>query len=127
MPEESITLTSTRPEQEVMKTLEDALTVIGQCSITKKGGITINPKSSYTSFLSKAEPMEGTIRQKRGDQYEVTLSYSTRPTGGCWLVFLTGFGLIVTLAAPVVPFYTARKKLAEDIKRAFNTTQQDLE
>ena len=35
MPEESVTLSSSLPEVEVMKTLEDALTSLGQCSITK--------------------------------------------------------------------------------------------
>ena len=127
MPEQSTTLNSSRPQEEVFKTLEDALTVLGQCSITKKGGISVNPKGSYSGFLSQAGAMEGTIRQKRDNQYEVTLTYNTTATLACWgIVFVFGW-IGIGLLAPAVPFYTARKKISEDILRAFNSTQQDLE
>ena len=127
MAEEMITITTTKPIDVIFKQLEDSLTVLGQASITKKGAITINPKGKYASFLSTAGGIEGTARQKRSDQYDVNLNYSVSATAMCWLIALTGFGLIVPFAVLAVPFYTAKNAIRDDIRRALQQAQQELE
>ena len=78
MPEESITLTSTRPEQEVMKTLEDALTVIGQCSITKKGGINKSKEQLHIVFeQSRANGRDDSSKARRPIRSYIKLQHET--------------------------------------------------
>ncbi len=113
--------------QTVYKTIEDELKVVGQCSVTKKGNINLTPKVRYNTFLTKTEPIEGNIRQTRVGEYEVSLIYSTSPTISCWLVTLTGFGLVITLFTPLIPFFFARKKLAADLQKALSMAEQQLD
>lgn len=127
MAEEMITITTSKPAEVILKQLEDSLTQLGQASITKKGAININPKAKYNTFLSSVAEMEGTVRQKRQDQYDVNMTYSVSATLWCWLIFLTGFGAVFPLFVIFVPFYTAKNQLRNDIRRALQQAQQELE
>jgi hypothetical protein len=128
MAEEAITITSAQSIEAVNKQVEDSLSQVGQTSITKKGVINLNPKSKYSSFLSTAEAVEGTIRQKRDGEYDVTVGFNTKATVSCWIIGIIG-GMCLLLPAAVfaVPFYISRNKLRNDIRRALQLAQQELE
>lgn len=128
MPEVTLTIDSPKTLEEVAHTVEDTLTQIGQASITKKGVITVNPKSKYAGFLSKADVIEGTVRAKRAGQYDAVVTFSVSPTIMCWIVgIFGGLCLLLPVAVFAVPYYTAPKALGDDIRRALEKAQQDLE
>ena len=128
MAEEGATITSAQPLDAVIKQVEDSLSQVGQTSITKKGVISLNPKSKYSGFLSTADAIEGAVRQKRDGQYDVTLSYNTKATITCWVVgIIGGLSLLLPAAVFAVPFYLARNKLRDDLRRALHLAQQELE
>lgn len=128
MAEEAATISTAQSFEAVIKQVEDSLSQVGQTSITKKGIINVNSKSKYSGFLSTADAIEGTVRQKREGQYDVALTYNTRATVGCWIIGIVG-GLTFLLPAAVfaVPFYLAKNKLRDDLRRALQTAQQELE
>ena len=128
MTEEMITITTAQSLEAVIKQVEDSLSQVGQASITKKGGVNLNPKSKYNGFLSVAEAIEGTVRQKREGQFDVVLNYSIKATVMCWLIgIFGGLCLILPIAVFAVPFYTAKKALGDDIRRALQQAQSELE
>lgn len=128
MAEEMLTITTAQPLEAVIKQLEDALTQVGQTSITKKGAISLNPRAKYSGFLSTIDAIEGSVRQKREDQYDVVLGYSVKATMWCWTIGILG-GLSAVLPALVfaVPFGIAKNKLRDDLRRALQQAQQELE
>ena len=114
--------------QTVYKTIEDELKVVGQCSVTRKGNINLTPKARYNNILTKAEPIEGIIRQTRDGEYEVNLIYSTSATMSCWAAFFFGiwiFGLGIIF--PIFPYFIARKKIAGDLQKALAMAEQQLD
>lgn len=125
MAEESTKITSTRPFETVLKQIEDALSQVGQASITEKGIINLNPESKYSNFLSTAHAINGSVRQIREGEYDVTISYNTKATIMCWMIGIIG-GLIFLLPAAVfaVPFYLSKNKLRDDLRRALQQAQQ---
>lgn len=128
MTEEMITITTAQSLEAVIKQVEDSLSQVGQASITKKGVVNLNPKSKYNGFLSVAEAIEGTVRQKREGQFDVVLNYSIKATVMCWLIgIFGGLCLILPIAVFAVPFYTAKKALGGDIRRALQQAQSELE
>ena len=128
MAEEMITITTAQPLEAVIKQVEDSLCQMGQASITKKGVINLNLKSKYTNFLSIADAIEGTIRQKREGQFDVVLNFNTKPTVMCWVIgIIGGLSLFLPAAVFAVPFYTARKSLCDNLKRALQQAQSELE
>ncbi len=129
MAEESTKITSTLPFDIVLKQIEDSLSQVGQATITKKGAINLNPKSKYSSFLSTADAIEGSVRLKRDGEYDVTIIYGTKATIMCWMIGIIGGVSFLLLPAAVfaVPFYLSRNKLRDDLRRALQQAQQELE
>jgi len=128
MAEELISITSHKPLDAVVKQLEDCLAQVGQAQITKKGVINLNPKAKYSGLLATVDNIDGTVRQRRENQYDVTLSYSTKATISCWIIgIFGGLCLIVPVAVFAVPFYTAKKAVGNDLRRALQSAQQELE
>lgn len=128
MSEVVITVDSSQSFEEVIKEVENCLTQIGQATITKKGVITVNPKAKYTGVLSKANSIEGTVRQKREGQFDIVLTYSVSATIMCWVIgIFGGLCLLLPVAVFAVPYYSGPKSLGEDIHRALERAQQELE
>lgn len=128
MAEETLTFTTAQPFEAVIKQIEDSLSQVGQASVTKKGIINLNPKSKYSGFLSTADAIEGTVRLKRDNQYDVSLTYSTKATISCWIVgIMGGLSLLLPAAVFAVPFHLAKNKLRDDLRRALQQAQQELE
>lgn len=128
MAEEATKITSTQPIETVFKQIEDSLSQVGQVSITKKGIISLNPKGKYSSFLSTADAIEGSVRLKREGEYDVTISYNTKATIMCWIIgIIGGLSMLVPAAVFAVPFYLAKNKIRDDLRRALQLAQQELE
>ena len=128
MAEETVTLTSSQPDEVVLKTVEDSLTQLGQCTVTKKGSITINPKSKYNTFFVQTDTMEGTIRKKRDSQFEVGLNYKCSPTTANWFFSIFfGLMLIFPVLLLLIPYLAMPKTVKKDIQMAMIRAQQDLE
>jgi hypothetical protein len=128
MTEESVTISSSQSLENVIHELENALTQVGQTAITKKGIITVNPRSKYSGFLSNVDAMEGTVRQRRENVYEVAISYKVEATTACWVVgILGGISLVLPALVFFVPFLTAKNALKNDLKRALQVAVQELE
>ena len=128
MAEEATKITSTQPFETVLKQIEDSLSQVGQAAITKKGVVNLNPKSKYSNFLSTADAVEGSVRLRRDGEYDVTIGYGTKATIMCWMIgIIGGLGLVLPAAVFAVPFYLSRNKLRDDLRRALQQAQQELE
>jgi|LakMenE18May11ns_1017448.scaffolds.fasta_scaffold9331096_1 hypothetical protein len=128
MAEEVFLINSKQPVEVVFKQIEDSLTQLGQVSITKKGILNLNPKSKYSGFLTVANPMEGSVREKGGEAYDVTINYGTKATIACWLIaVIGGMSLLVPALILLAPFYLAKNQIRTDITRAMLQVQQELE
>lgn len=125
--EESITFTTTKPQEAIASTIEECLQRFGKVSVSKKGAIDIEPRSKYKTTFSEVV-FEGSMEQskKTPQQWSVTLSYSVKPTILCWIVAVIGttavcLGFLVLL----VP-YMAKGKIQQEVIKALHTLEDDL-
>jgi hypothetical protein len=128
MAEEVFLIHTAKPIEVVYKQIEDSLTQIGQVSITKKGLLSLHPKSKYSGFLTEASLIEGSVRQKGDDAHDVSINYGTKATISCWLIaIIGGLCLLIPAAILLVPFYAVKNQIRNDVTRAMLQAQQELE
>lgn len=126
--EDVFTVNSKQSEEAVFKALEDSLTQLGQCTITKKGIITINPRSKYSNMMAQLDVIEGTIRKKRDGQFDITVNYKVNATVTCWvLAFVFGLSIGIGFLLLLIPFYTSPNQLKKDIATAVRRAEMDVE
>ena len=126
--EDVFTVNSNQSEEAVFKALEDSLTQLGQCTITKKGIITINPRSKYSNMMAQLDVIEGTIRKKRDGQFDVTVNYKINATITCWvLAFVFGLSIGIGFLLLLIPYYTKPNQVKKDVAGAVHRAELDVE
>jgi len=120
--DEVVTVRGDLPEDKFHEVAEDALGALGDVRVDDRGGVRIKPREGLKSFLTDVS-MDGSIRRRKNNDYEVTVSYSCSPTTANWvlavvLFLCTFFGALLILA-PLLE----KDKVAKAVKRAL----EDLE
>jgi hypothetical protein len=120
--EDVIDIHSTLPEAEFHEKVEEALRSLGRVRIGKRGELTIEPRNSLKSFLTEVT-LEGTIREKRKDDYEVALFFDCSPSVVNWILTIVLF--FTTCIGVVVVFAPLMEK--GKIKKTIGRALDDLE
>ncbi len=116
---EVVTIASTLSEDAFEDAMKDNLRSLGRVSINSRGSLDIDAREGLKSFLTDVS-MEGTVRKKKTNDYEVSITYSCSPTVINWvlavLLFLCAvFGAIIIL----VPLLE-KDKVGKAVKKALN-------
>jgi len=127
MTEEIMTIATSKPEEEVYKEIEEALSPMGQVSVSRKGAINLNPKSKFGNFLSEVALIEGHVRKRKdGESYDVTLNYAVKATLWCWILAF----LFLYLAGPLlllIPHKLVKGNLQKALEKALIQAKRELD
>lgn len=120
-----VSVPSSLPEDAFHAKVEDALSTLGRVKIGKGGRITVDVKEGLKSFLTDVS-MDGTVR-KKGDGYEVAVSYSLAPSVVNWILavvlfLMTCVGVII-IAVPAME----KGKVAKAVTNALNDLEEVAE
>lgn len=117
--EDSIVFETKLPFEKVSGEVEEALRELGRVEVTKKGSITIEPKSKYKSLFADSA-IEGLFQRnkKTPSQYTLIVSYDVSPTVTCWIV-----ASVVTLVACIgfllfLAPYKMKRQIGKDVLKA---------
>lgn len=114
--EEVVRLPVDLPETQVTEKVEEVLGELGRVRVDKRGGITIEPRDQFGSFLTEVT-MEGQFR-KRSDGYEVSVSYVCKPTVVNWIIIVVGtLALCIGWVLIFVPM-SAKAGVAKSVRPA---------
>ena len=120
--DEVITVPGDLPEEKFQAVLVDALGVLGRVRIDDRGGLRIDPREGLKSFLTDVT-MDGDVRRRKNNDYEVTISYSCSPTTANWILAVVLFLCTFFGAAIVLVPLLEKDKVSKAVKRAL----EDLE
>ena len=117
-----VSVPSSLPEDAFYAKVEDALSALGRVKVSKSGHITVDVKEGLKSFLTDVTA-DGTVR-KKGDGYEVAVSYSLAPSVVNWVLAIVLFLLtcvgVVIIAVPALE----KGKVAKAVTNALNDLEE---
>lgn len=124
--EEYVTFETAEPTEKLFEKVEGSLAELGKISITKKGTITIEPRSKLSNAFSQTS-MEGQLAQKKGaKQHTLTVNYDVSPTIICWLVIVVGtLTLFLGWLAIFLPM-SHKKAVGKEVQKALAQIEDDL-
>lgn len=123
--EDSVTFESQKTMDEVFSEVEETLRELGRVTISKKGSISVEPKSKYkTTFADTV--IEGSLdkNKKNPNQFTLSLTYNVSPTIVCWIVAVIGttaacVGFLVLLFP-----YKMKKDLGKDVLKLLASIEE---
>ena len=117
-----VSVPSSLAEDAFYAKVEDALSALGRVKVSKSGNITVDVKEGLKSFLSDVT-IDGTVR-KKGDGYEVAVSYSLAPSVVNWVLaivlFLATCVGVIIIAVPAME----KGKVAKAVTNALNDLEE---
>jgi hypothetical protein len=125
--EDSITFTSSKPFEQVSDQVEEAFRELGKVTISKKGGINIEPKSKYkTTFADSV--IEGSLEQskKTPTQFSLTLSYNVSPSVICWIVAVIGSITVCVGCLILLVPYKLKGELQKDVLKILSSVEDSV-
>lgn len=120
---EVVTIPSTLSEDAFEDAMKDTLRSLGRVSINSRGNLDIEPRDGIkTSFTDVA--LEGTVRRKKNNDYEVDITYTCSPSSTLWILAVVLALLICLVGGAIILMPLLEKdKVAKAVKRAL----RDLE
>jgi hypothetical protein len=115
--DEVVTVPGHLPEDQFQKLLEDELGVLGRVRIDDRGGLRIEPREGLKSFLTDVT-MEGDVRRRKNNDYEVTITYTCSPTTANWVLAVVLFLCTFFGAAIVLVPLLEKGKVSKAVSRA---------
>jgi hypothetical protein len=116
---EVVTVTSNLSEDAFEDALKDTLRSLGRVSINSRGSLDIDPRDGIKSFLTDVS-MEGTVRRKKNNDYEVSITYSCSPTVINWVLAVLLFLCTMIGAVIILVPLLEKDKVGKAVKRALN-------
>lgn len=116
---EVVTIASTLSEDAFEDAMKDNLRSLGRVSINSRGSLDIDAREGLKSFLTDVS-MEGTVRKKKNNDYEVSITYSCSPTVINWVLAVLLFLCTVVGAIIVLVPLLEKDKVGKAVKKALN-------
>jgi hypothetical protein len=116
---EVVTVASNLSEDAFEDALKDTLRSLGRVSINSRGSLDIDPRDGIKSFLTDVS-IEGTVRRKKNNDYEVSITYSCSPTVINWVLAVLLFLCTMVGAVIILVPLLEKDKVGKAVKRALN-------
>ena len=124
--EDSVNIVSKLADEDLYGAIEDALSRLGQVSVSDRGSIEIS-SGKFGNFATEVE-LAGKVRKRRREgDYSVGIDYSVKPSGLCWVIAILGF--LFCLIGPLILIMPlmAKGEVANSIKKALGDLEVDLD
>ena len=109
-------------EDQARAKVEDVLSELGRVRIDKRGGIEIEPRDKFGSFLTDVA-LSGQLR-KRGSGYEVSVAYNCKPSVVNWIIAVVGtLTLCLGFLILFVPL-SAKGTVGKAVRRALDDLEE---
>ncbi len=120
---EVVTIPSTLSEDAFEEAMKDSLRSLGRVSVNSRGDLDIEAREGLKSTFTDVS-MEGTVRRKKNNDYEVDITYTCSPTSTLWILAVVLALLVCLIGGAIILMPLLEKdKVAKAVRRAL----RDLE
>jgi hypothetical protein len=114
---EVVTIPSNLSEDAFEDAMTDSLRSLGRVTVNSRGSLDIEARDGIKSFLTDVS-MEGTVRRKKNNDYEVSLTYTCSPSVMNWVLAILLFLCTMIGAVIILVPLLEKDKVGKAVKRA---------
>src|SRR5437762_2157964 len=112
-------------EATVVPRVRAALEALGRVSIDRDGSIDIEPRAGFRSPLT--ETAMGGRLSRRGNEFEVRITFTCAPTGAAWAIVAVGTPLLLLGWLALLAPLSARGRVARAVRQALHDAEAALQ